>query len=290
MSVLTAVETVLAEADGPMHYREVTRLIIERGLWTTAGRTPEATVNARVGADIKQNGARSRFRRAGEGMLALHRHRPEEPGDVAVEATATKGTKTDQDTITGAAPLSFTDAAADVLTRFSKRQPMHYRAITVKALEQGLVRTQGKTPEATLSAQIGAEINRQTRRGETPRFVRHGKGLIGLSEWMTTGLGRQIQQHNNEVRKQLHARLLAIPPEEFEALIGRLLGAIGFEEVTVTDYSGDGGIDVRGTLVVGDVIRTRMAVQVKRWKGNIQTPVVQQVRGSLGTHEQGLSL
>ena len=31
-----------------------------------------------------------------------------------------------------------------------------------------------------------------------------------------------------------------------------------------------------------------MAVQVKRWKGNVQVPVVQQVRGSLGTHDQGL--
>ena len=40
--------------------------------------------------------------------------------------------------------------------------------------------------------------------------------------------------------------------------------------------------------MVGDVIRTRMAVQVKRWKKNIQAPTVQQVRGSLGSHEQGL--
>jgi restriction system protein len=41
-------------------------------------------------------------------------------------------------------------------------------------------------------------------------------------------------------------------------------------------------------LVVGDVIRTHMAVQVKRWKGNVQAPTVQQVRGSLGSHDQGL--
>lgn len=45
---------------------------------------------------------------------------------------------------------------------------------------------------------------------------------------------------------------------------------------------------MRGTLVVGDVIRTRLAVQVKRWKQNVQSPVIQQVRGSLGAHEQGL--
>jgi restriction system protein len=79
-----------------------------------------------------------------------------------------------------------------------------------------------------------------------------------------------------------------MPPTAFEALIGKLLAALGFVEVSVTKASGDGGIDVRGTMVVGDVIRTQMAVQVKRWKNNVQAPVVMQVRGSLGAHEQGL--
>jgi len=31
-----------------------------------------------------------------------------------------------------------------------------------------------------------------------------------------------------------------------------------------------------------------MAIQAKKWKQNIQAPVIQQVRGSLGTHEQGM--
>ena len=64
---------------------------------------------------------------------------------------------------------------------------------------------------------------------------------------------------------------------------------MGFEDVELTStYGGDGGIDVRGTLVVGDSVRIRMAVQAKRWKNNGTSPVVQQVRGSLGAHEQGL--
>ena len=66
------------------------------------------------------------------------------------------------------------------------------------------------------------------------------------------------------------------------------MSAPGFEQAVVTSARGDGGIDVRGTLVVGDVVRTMMAVQVKRWSSNVQAPVVQQVRGSLGTHKQGL--
>ena len=101
-------------------------------------------------------------------------------------------------------------------------------------------------------------------------------------------LASRIDQHNKTILQQLKTRLHSIPPVEFEKLVGDLLIALGFEEVEVTGPSNDGGIDVRGTLVVGEVIKTRMAVQVKRWKGNVQAPTVQQVRGSLGTHDQGL--
>jgi restriction system protein len=184
--------------------------------------------------------------------------------------------------------MSFTDAAEYVLKHFANKRPLHYRDITQRALEHGLVRTSGRTPEATLYAQVLSENARRARRGEAPRFVKQGRGYVGLTEWQGIGLATQIEQHNADVRKKLHARLQAMSPDDFEALIGQLLAAIGFENVEVTTKSGDGGIDVRGTLVVGDVIRTRMAVQVKRWRHNVQAPIVQQVRGALGAHEQGL--
>ncbi len=59
-------------------------------------------------------------------------------------------------------------------------------------------------------------------------------------------------------------------------------------DIELTERRKDKGIDVRGTLVVGDVIRTRMAIQVKRWKDNVRAPVIREVRGSLGAHEQGM--
>ena len=184
--------------------------------------------------------------------------------------------------------LTFTDAAAIVLEQYAAKQPMHYRAITRKVLELGLIRTEGQTPEATLRVRISEEIARQTQRGDAPRFTQHGKGTIGLSCWTTGSLADRIDRHNWEARQRLLAHLLSISPADFEALFGQLLEALGFQDVLVTGRSGDGGIDVRGTLVVGEVIRTRMAVQVKRWKANVQAPIVQQVRGSLGTHDQGL--
>jgi restriction system protein len=112
--------------------------------------------------------------------------------------------------------------------------------------------------------------------------------MIGLRKWMGEGLAYQIEKQNREVEKKLLTHVQSLSAVAFERLVGRLLGEMGFEEVAVTSYSGDNGIDIRGTLVVGDVIRTKMAVQAKKWKHNVHSPVVQQVRGSLGAHEQGM--
>lgn len=276
MGVLTAVETVLKEAGEPLHYGEITKRLLEHGLWTTTGRTPEATVNAQLAVDIKRRGENSKFRRADKGIFALRVWALANPHPQPAPSP------------TPSTHLSFTDAAEKVLDKYADKAPMHYRAITEQALELGLIATAGKTPEATLYAQIITEIQRRTRRGERPRFVRYGKGYVGLSRWKGTGLAFQIEQHNQNVRRKLIQQIGKMPPADFEALIGILLAKLGFEDVTVTSFKGDGGIDVRGTMVTGDVVRTRMAVQVKRWKNNVQAPIVQQVRGSLGAHEQGL--
>jgi restriction system protein len=287
MDALTATAQVLSDTVAPLSSAEITRLILERGLWQTAGKTPDRTVNALLAVDIKRRGNASRFQRTGPGLFALRAWGLPEFG-------ASKGsdpTKAPRKQKPKPAPYKtkcFTDAAEEVLLKFGGKRPMHYRAITNTALSLKLIKTQGQTPEQTLYAQILTEIGRQIRRGDNPRFSRHGKGYVGLSRWMGDGLAFQIEQHNLAVRKKLHTQLLDDPPTEFEKLIGKLLVALGFEDVTVTGRSGDGGVDVRGTLVVGDVIRTRMAVQVKRWKSNVQAPTIQQVRGSLGTHEQGL--
>ena len=184
--------------------------------------------------------------------------------------------------------LTFTDAAERVLTDSGNQEPLHYNVITKLALELGLLRTEGRTPAATMYSAVLTEIRRHETRGETPRFVQHGRGMVGLSAWLPEEVAGLIEDKNREVRQSLLDRALAASPAEFESLVGELLAAMGFEEVELTPMSGDGGIDVRGTLVVGDAVRIRMAVQAKRWKNNVSRQIVQQVRGSLGAHEQGL--
>jgi len=277
MSVKQAAMQVLRTVGKPLSAQEITRRILSEKLWESSGETPHATVAAQLYMDIKKHGDQSAFVQVGPNTFGLR------DGVVASVPSETAA-----ETATAAAKYSFTDAAEKVLDEFGDKKPMHYRDITDKALELNWVSTGGKTPEATMYAQVLTEIRRHQKRGEQPRFVQHGRGYVGLAKWMARGLAFEIEQHNKRVRKKLHKQLLAMDPIVFEELVARLLAEIGFEEIEVTRRGGDGGIDVRGTLVVGDVIRTRMAVQVKRWKNRVQAPTVQQVRGSLGTHEQGL--
>lgn len=286
MSVKAAAIEVLKQAKKPLHTDEITKKIIENKPWTFGGKTPAATVSAQIYSDIKNYGDKSPFEKVGPQIFALR-------GSVVISNDSDEATPD----VKNASKLpsvnegfSFTDCAQKVLEEFGGKKPMHYKKITEMALEKGWLVTSGKTPEASMYAQVITEIKRKQKHGERPRFVQHGHGFIGLSQWMGHGLAFQIEQHNHQVRKILRERLLAMKPGEFEELISQLLADMGFETVEVTKLSGDGGIDVRGTLVIGDVVRIKMAVQVKKWKlkNNIQAPVVQQVRGSLGAHEQGL--
>jgi len=278
MTVKKAVIKILNTEAKPLHVRVITDLILSRGLWQTQGKTPAATVEARIASDIKHNGWSSPFVRVAPRIYSLRKFG-------ATPISTPKRTKSPKVKI-----LSFTNAAEKILAQFGDKKPMHYRTITAKALKCNLLNTEGKTPEATMYAQILTEINRSKKRGKQPRFVQHGKGYVSLSQWMGRGLAFEIEKHNREVCKKLHKKLFALKPAEFEELIAQLLAEMGFEEIEVTKRSNDGGIDVRGLLVVGEVIKIRMAVQAKRWKkgNNIQKPIIQQVRGSLGAHEQGL--
>jgi len=280
MDSLDATEKILREAAEPLHYGEITERILAQDLWPTEGKTPDATINARLAVDIRKFGVRSRFIRTEPGIFALREW------DLEECVLGEKASKPQTDD--ASQKYSFTDAAELVLENYAEKSPMHYRDITECILELDLVNTQGQTPEATLYAMILTEIKRFTARGETPRFVRYGQGIVGLRKWMGEGLAYQIEQHNREIQKKLLEKVLDLSAEKFEQLVGRLLGEMGFEEIEVTSHGGDKGIDVRGTLVVSDVVRTKMAVQAKKWKYNVQSPVIQQVRGSLGTHEQGM--
>ena len=287
MNVRSAAIKILKKAGTPLHFKEIAKRIKDARLWTSKGKTPQNTISARLYSDIKKNGNKSAFVKDAPQTFALRDFTegaqvPEEKTPPSVKETPKPSTESRD--------YSFGDCAEKVLKEFGDEKPMHYREITKKALEKGWLITKGKTPEGTMNAQVATEINRQQKRGELPRFTRHDPGYFGLSRWVRRGPASQIEQHNLKVRKTLRERLFGLKPHEFEELISQLLTKMGFETVNVTSPSRDGGIDVRGTLVIGNAIRIKMAVQAKKWKlkTNIHAPTIQQVRGSLGAHEQGL--
>ena len=288
MTVRDAVIQILQSAGKPLHAKEIAERVIKEGLWHYKGKTPPGTVvGARLYSDINKRRDKSVFVKVSPQTFAL-RDSTAEKTDPEVPHRTTR--KRQDQPPSANTRLPFKKCAQKVLETFGNKQPMHYKTITDKALQKGWLVTIGQTPENTMLAQIITDINRQQKRGEQPQFVHHGRGYIGLSQWIERGLPFRIEQHNTQIRKILRKRLLAMTPGEFEVLISQLLTKMGFEMVEVTKFSGDGGIDVRGTLVVGDVVRIEMAVQAKKWKLNnkVSAPVVRQLRGSLSAHEKGL--
>ncbi|MDQ2998461.1 MAG: restriction endonuclease [Chloroflexota bacterium] len=86
-----------------------------------------------------------------------------------------------------------------------------------------------------------------------------------------------------DIRRQLKQRLLRLPPRAFELFACDLLVYIGLQNVAVTRYSGDGGIDAHGDLVAtSDLVRVPTGVQVKRHRHNVQRPDIDRFIGALG--------
>lgn len=183
--------------------------------------------------------------------------------------------------------MTFLQAAEEVLRHHSPGSPLHFRRIAELAIEDGLITSHGAAPDATMGAQLYMDVKRRLEAGKPERFRSLGHGRFILATPVDP-LGGAIDRNNGVVRDRLRSLLSEIEPSAFEQLIGTLLRTIGFEDVAVTSYTGDGGIDVRATLTVGGVTDVRTAVQVKRWSKKVSGRTVRELRGGLGPHERGL--
>jgi restriction system protein len=89
-------------------------------------------------------------------------------------------------------------------------------------------------------------------------------------------------------RSALIATLLAMKPDAFERLCGRLLREIGFARVEVTGASNDEGIDGSGLLEV-TVVSFPIYFQCKRYAGTVGPEKVRDFRGAMvGRGDKGL--
>lgn len=88
---------------------------------------------------------------------------------------------------------------------------------------------------------------------------------------------------------QLLAVLRKLSPSGFERVCQRLLRESGFESVTVTGRSHDGGIDGVGILQLNAFVRMKALFQCKRYKGTVSRAEVGDFRNAmLGRAEKGI--
>jgi restriction system protein len=92
-------------------------------------------------------------------------------------------------------------------------------------------------------------------------------------------------------REALLDLLKALPPAGFERLCQRLLRESGFQHVTVTGRSGDGGIDGNGVVEVNPFVSFSVLFQCKRYSGAVVPAQVRDFRGAMaGRADKGIIL
>jgi restriction system protein len=92
-----------------------------------------------------------------------------------------------------------------------------------------------------------------------------------------------------DYKNNLFVTIKALPPSGFERLCQRLLRESGFQQVTVTGRTGDGGIDDIGILQVNAFVSFNVLFQCKRYQGAVTPSQVRDFRGAMqGRADMGI--
>jgi len=94
---------------------------------------------------------------------------------------------------------------------------------------------------------------------------------------------------DSDHRSKLLQTFQALPAEGFERLCQQLLRESGFQQVTVTGKSGDGGLDGHGILQINPLVTFRVLFQCKRYQGTVSSGTVRDFRGAMtGRSDKGI--
>jgi restriction system protein len=123
------------------------------------------------------------------------------------------------------------------------------------------------------------------------------KGADALEEAVSGEVETEVEQalappqEDVDYRTRLLRVLQGLSPSGFERLSQRLLREAGFQQVTVTGKSGDGGIDGHGVLAINVFVTFRVLFQCKRFVGSVGSGHVRDFRGAMtGRADKGIIL
>ena len=171
---IKAAQIILEQKGNPMSAFQITKEAIQKDLISTKGKTPEQSMGARIYMDIKKKGDQSLFYKSEKGYFGLRKWKNNKFTD-----------------------FSFKDAALKVLTENNK--PLSFHEITNIALKKGYLKTEGKTPERSMGAQLYTDIKSH---GDKSLFVQLGKNRFGLRSWNIDVIKEEILKKEKEETKE----------------------------------------------------------------------------------------
>jgi restriction system protein len=167
--------------------------------------------------------------------------------------------------------------------------PMYYRDIAAIAIARGLWEPDGDTPWSTLNSDIREDIKRAEALGRQSVFVRPPwTGMVSLAYSDVASAGRRIADASQVLRASLLDQALRLDPRDFENLVAELIRRMGYRDVVVTRFWGDGGVDITATFPCGPIAHQRFVFQVKRFRGDCAKRYVRELRGVLEDDERGV--
>tara|TARA_B100000315_G_C14467417_1_gene536625 strand:+ start:109 stop:1002 length:894 start_codon:yes stop_codon:yes gene_type:complete len=199
MTFLDAAYWILKQSGKPLNPGEITSVALAQGMISTTGKTPSAAMGAQLYIDIKTKGDDSRFTKANRGKFALEEWSKSHAVPSSKFSTPT-----------------FKEAAYKVLK--SERHPLSAKDITRIAQEQLLLVTGGRTPSATMGAQLYTNIKSYKAKSS---FVQLGKNRFGLREWGLEVIEDEIEKAGSEkaLPTSEKKRSIAGDPINFNGLI-----------------------------------------------------------------------
>lgn len=170
----------------------------------------------------------------------------------------------------------------------------HYLARTgfIDSSRYGVWSLTEKGKEAQLSDQEIENIIRQVQH-ETASKRALNKGVrADQKEESEDEIAPQVKSAaRTDHREELTNILYSLSPEGFERLCQRLLREAGYQEVTVTGRSGDGGIDGKGILQVSPLVSFKVLFQCKRYQGTVGASQIRDFQGAMrGRADKGIFL
>lgn len=155
--------------------------------------------------------------------------------------------------------------------------------------KRGQVELTEKGREVELSS---LDIEKDIHKLAAPEWEKRSKSKkldksLSSEEYKTDNLinhdeiSEEVEMDTWEVK--LKKALKAMHPQKFELFARRLVKEMGvdIDEKIGISFTNDGGLDGFGYITSGDFRTTRVAIQAKRWEGNVSAPEIDKFRGAM---------